>query len=292
MSVKVLNFPTLQAAWEGINEYMAFNEDEVRANGGGVYGTELVTYSTLVTVDKSWVDPNFDFGKALGYHNKKWTTLVKNYVDFDYLDLVKTEITRRRAKRAKSYNHAYHFANKYGGGKDCLISLVFSKRVSEEFPTVFFNVRTSEATSRLIFDFLLVQRIVEYVYGKDYPVEIHFYAPTMFITAERFSVYASWKGWENIEPHLGTGKFSQRIKKVWEDFTTIDVETIKYKAHKRCADITQRDEDGNSVRNAATMKAKTLKLSKHIQNLPIDIVTQKQINKYIKMKKKEEDENL
>ena len=161
---KSLQFATLQEAWEGINEYLVFNEAEVVSNGGGVYGTEFISYDTTITANRAWVDPNFDFGIILGYSNKKWTTLIKNYVDFDYLDLLKSEISIRLKKKSNSYNYAYHFANKYGGGKDCLLSLVFAKKISEDFPTVHFSVRTSEVTCRRIFDFLLVQRICEDIY--------------------------------------------------------------------------------------------------------------------------------
>lgn len=280
--VKIFNYETLQEAWEGTNMYMATNEEDVRANGGGVYGTELVAYNSLIIAKTSWVDPNFDFGKVLGYHSKKWTTLVKNYIDFNYLDLLKSEINRRRAKRAKSYNFAFHFANKYGGGKDCLISLNIYKKVSEEFPTVFFNVRVSEVTSRLIFDFLLVQRICEYIYGKDYPVEVQFFAPSMYVTAERFTMFASHYGWKKIRKQLGEGRFSDRIKQVYDHFQTVDVETIKYKAHRRCADVAQKDGEGNSVRETFSLKAKNLPLHKLITKLPEGIETQKQMNKYLK----------
>jgi hypothetical protein len=280
--VKIFKFENLQEAWLGVNEYMGTQEDDIRANGGGVYGTELVAYNSLIIANTSWVDPNFDFGTILGYHSKKWTTLVKNYIDFNYLDLLKSAINARRGKKAKSYNFAFHFSNKYGGGKDCLISLLFTKKVSEEFPTVFFNVRVSEVTSRLIFDFLLVQRICEYIYGKDYPVEVQFFAPSMYVTAERWSMYASYVGWEKMEPKLKSGKFSNRIRQVWDFFQTTDVETIKYKAHKRCADIVQKDDEGNSVRKTYSLKAKNLPLHKMITKLPEGIETQKQINKYLK----------
>lgn len=191
-----LTFMTLQEAWEEINLMLAEENPAILQHGGGIHGTEFIAYDTLIRVNSSKIDPDFNFGKVLGYTEKKWTSLVKNYVDFDYLDLVKSEITVRRGKNAKSYNYVFRFSNKHGGGKDCLISIIFSKRIGDEYPTAFFNTRVTEATSRLIFDFLLVQRIIEYVYGEDHPVHVNFFAPSIFITAERFSMFAHWKGWE------------------------------------------------------------------------------------------------
>lgn len=280
--VNVLNYATLQEAWEGINLHLVLNEDEVISQGGGVYGTEFIAYSMMVVANRAWVDPEFDFGKVLGYSLKKWTTLVKNYVDFNYLDLIKSEVNKRSSKNSKSYNYAFHFANKYSGGKDCLLSLVFSKKLSEEFPTVFFNVRVSEVTCRLIFDFLLVQRICEYIYGEDYPVEINFYAPSMFVTAERFTMFASWYGWKKIKKKLGDSKFNKRVLQVYNQLSTDDPETITWKSHKRCALAIQKDENGDSLKNVKSLKAKDLKLTKLIKNLPIDVITPKQFNKYIK----------
>lgn len=283
--VRILKYKTLQSAWIGVNKYLAQNEKEVCESeaGGGVYGTEYIAYNNMLMIDKAWVDPEFDFGKVLGYNIKKWTTLVKNYVDFNYLDLIKSEVTMRTKKKAKSYNYAYHFANKYGGGKDCLVSLVFSKRVGNDFPTVFFVVRTSEITCRLIFDFLLIQRICEYVFGEGYPVEIEMYLPSMYITAERFSMFADHYGWNKIKKKIdGTQKFSKRIIETYNLFKTKDVETIKYKVHLRCAQAIQKDENGDSIRNVKSMKAKDLPLLKIIQDLPSNIITKKQFNKYIK----------
>src|SRR5690606_31979735 len=239
--VNVLEFESLQAAWEGINMFLATADQKTlnEKGGGGMYGTEYISYNNLIIANSCCVDPKFDFGKVLGYTPRKWTTLVNNYVDFNYLDMLRSEITMRRGKNAKSYNYSFHFSNKAGGGKDCLISLVFSKRVDEPFPTVFFNVRTSEVTSRLLFDFLLVQRIVEYVYGEGHPAEVHFYAPSMFITAERFSMFAHWKGWDKIEKKLGNDRFQNRIRQVYNHFKTADLDTIRYKVHSRCAEVVQ-----------------------------------------------------
>lgn len=277
--VNVLEFESLQAAWEGINMYLATADQKtLKAKaGGGMYGTEYISYNNIIVANSAWVDPKFDFGKVLGYTPRKWTTLVNNYVDFNYLDMLRSEITMRRGKNAKSYNYAFHFSNHKGGGKDCLIALTFSKKVTDPFPTVFFTVRTSEVTSRLIFDFLLVQRIIEYVYGEGQPAEVVFYAPSMFITAERFSMFAKWKGRKNIWPQLGDDKFQNRVKQVYKYLKNTPLKEIKYKVHQRCAEMVQ----GIDVRGGQpdSMTAKSLKLSRIVPELDNDVVAMSKMKK-------------
>lgn len=90
-----LSFISLQEAWEEINLMLAESNEAILENGGGVHGTEFIAYDCLIKSNTSKIDPDFNFGKVLGYTDKKWTSLVKNYIDFDYLDLVKSEITVR-----------------------------------------------------------------------------------------------------------------------------------------------------------------------------------------------------
>src|SRR5690606_32951490 len=106
--INTLQFQTCQEAWEQINLKLASGSPDLLNDGGGNYGTEYISYSSLIVMNKVWVDPNFDFAQVLGYTIKKWTTLIKNYVDFNYLDLLKSAITERRGKKAKSYNYSFH----------------------------------------------------------------------------------------------------------------------------------------------------------------------------------------
>lgn len=272
-----LSFMTLQEAWEEINLMLAESNPAILQHGGGVHGTEFIAYDTLFRVNSSKIDPDFNFGKVLGYTEKKWTSLVKNYIDFDYLDLVKSEITMRRGKNAKSYNYTFRFSNKHGGGKDCLISIIFSKRIGDEYPTAFFNVRVSEATSRLIFDFLLVQRVIEYVYGEDHPVHVNFFAPSIFITAERFSMFAHWKGFKKTMKRIaGTGKFANRITQVYNHFLNTPSKDIKYKTHARCAEVLRKE--GHKVNQ--DVYARDLKLIKLLPELPQDVDTPNKVKKF------------
>jgi hypothetical protein len=267
MHITNLNFGSLQEAWEGINEYMAQEEKLITKRGGGVYGPELISYNNLVKATRAWVDPEFDFGKIFGYTNKKWSSLVNNYVEFNYLEMIRAEINLRRNRSARSYNFAYHFANHHGSGKDCLLALNFMKRLNVDHPIVLFTVRTSEVTRRLIFDFLLVQRIVEYVYGHN-DVEIQIYLPSMFIHAESFIMYNNHKSIKKLmKPYMGDLQlYQKRIISKLDEFMNIDVTTIKYKVHLRAAKQLQKDKDGQSISGRQSLKAKDLVLRKPISN--------------------------
>lgn len=257
------NFPDFQMAWEGINEFLANNELELKTKGyGGTYGTEIVVYNSIISVDLAKINEDFDFGKVLGYKNKKWSKLVNNYVDFNYLDLVKSEVVDREKKNAHSYNYTVHFDNSHGSGKDCLISLTFQRRVDEPDPKIIFTTRASEATKRMIFDFLLLQRMAEYVYGKGKKVTAELYMPFIYINVESFLIYLGWKGPEILKPENGDeySLFQQRILRRYEEFTTKHLDEIKYRVHKRAAAQIQKDKDGNSVSGVPSMLAKELQL--------------------------------
>lgn len=248
LKITQLEYPTLQAAWEGINEYLVNNEEKVKEAGGANYSTELVLYDTFIHVYKAWIDPNFNFGKALGYRYKKWSKLINNYVDFNYLDLVKSEVNSREKRKSAHYTFSFHFDNSHGSGKDCLIALTFCRRKGQENPFVIYNTRASEVTSRLIFDFLLIQRIIEYVYGKEKTVEVVCSIPFMFVNIERFLIYMAYKGRDCVKKQkygplnreLPKGEkyytpYQQKCLDKYDHFLTTPLEKIKYKVHKRSA---------------------------------------------------------
>src|SRR5690606_12852585 len=104
-SINNLYFSNLQEAWQGINEYLFLNEKEIEQKGGGAFGSEIVSFDNLVVIDRAIIDPEFDFGKKLGYAKQKWTSLVNNYCDYHYLDMVKAEVGRREKQKARMYNY-------------------------------------------------------------------------------------------------------------------------------------------------------------------------------------------
>jgi hypothetical protein len=286
-SVKVLTFDNLTSAWAGVNEYLLREESEVWARGGGIYGPEFVSYNNYVIVKDCRMDPDFDFGTILGYSDKKWASLKNNYLDLDYLDLVKSEVNSRQGKNAKSYNYSYHFKNYHGSGKDCLISLVFTKRIDNPIPIVVFNVRVSEVTKRLPFDFLLIQRMVEYVYGYEQKVELHMFAPSFYIAAEAVLMYTNYRSIRKVlkkQREEGTlGRFQSKVLKTLKEFLKPEALNMTFKTFLRTAEQIQKDENGRPVSGVIPMYARELQLFKNLQPYPADMVSPKERANYRKI---------
>ena len=252
--VKSLEFGSSQQAWEGINEYMANQDKEVTERGGNRYGPELVSYNHYIYIRKAWMDPELDLGLVLGYTRSKWTSLVNNYVDMDHLDLVKSMVREKEAKKSRSYNLSMLFDNSHNSGKGCLLSLTFSRRLDKDHPILTFNLRASEITKRLPFDLVLVQRIGEYVYGPDEHIAIQFFSAHIYLSAEAFSMYENHKEISSVVPN--ETPWHQKIHDTLKHMQTTDPALIKYKVHKRCALQLQFCEEGKPLSKKPSMKVK------------------------------------
>lgn len=283
MDIKFLEYPTMQAGWEGINEYLLLQVEEIYSRGGDMYSTEMISHDNYIYMRRGWIDPNFNFGRTLGYAKAKWSSLIGNYVDMKYLDLLRHEITHRVKKKSDSYNYAFHFSNHHGHGKDCLISLQFSKRVGEEEPVLIFNIRTSEVTKRLLWDFLLVQRIGEYVYGHN-KFAVMLFAPSMYITCESILMYHNVKDlYELIKtrPNAKMDKFQERTMKTLTEYLEHpDPDSIKYRVHRRSCMQIQRDEEGNPISGVKDLFAKDLYLAGWPLDVPKEAISKKQLRKH------------
>lgn len=225
-------YATAQEAWEKVNEWLATSEDEVKFMGGVRSGNNVISYDHFMEINKLWVDPRFDFGHMFGYKIQKWTKLITNYIDFDFLDIAKSQVQEKEIKKSYNYTVGFKFSNKHASGHGCLLSLVFTRRLKRDNPLIIMNIRSSEVTKRLLMDFLLVQRIAEYIYGKAHSASVLLFCGHMYLTAENFLMYHNHKdlnnlldGNENIIP--------KRIKALMEKFMGIDPETITYKVHRR-----------------------------------------------------------
>lgn len=287
---KILEFGSLQSGWEGINEYLFLECEEIVKRGGGLYGPEFVSYNNYVIMKRAWVDPEFDLGRVLGYHMKKWSSLVNNYVDLKYLDLLRSEMASRKRRGSRSFNYAFHFSNHHGSGKDCLISLNITKRVGIEQPIIVFTVRTSEVTKRLIFDFILVQRIGEYIFGHN-DFEVHLFAPSFFITAESFvmynnvkplhALYTNHKKLHKDEYRDDNHRFQKRVFDKYKEYMEHpNPRSIRFKVHRRSAIQIRKDDKGDPISGVKPLLVKNLQLDELPLNLPKDVITRKQINKH------------
>jgi hypothetical protein len=285
LKVKEFNFKDAQLAWAGLNEYLATQEKEVYARGGGRYGPALRSYDNIVYIRDGRIDPNFDFSSMLGYTGQKWTSLVKNYVDLNYLDLVKSEILRREKTKSRSYNFSFHFSNKYHSGKDCLISISFIRRLDKDRPMLIFTTRATEVTKRLIFDLLLIQRIGEYVYGEGTRFEVMLFLPMMYISAEHFTYYHAYKPIPRV---LGMpknkgklGKFSARCWEIYRRFKKIDVTKVKFKSDQKAIAQLQRVVAGKSL--GKPLIAEQLRLGTIIE-FPEDCISPKERKRFVRLR--------
>ena len=284
-----LEFDDLFSAWVGVNFHLVKNENKINQLGlGGLYGPAIHAYNVYIRVKSAKTyQEDWDISKYLGYTKKKWTTLVRNYVDMNYLDMVKNEINSRRTKKSRSYNYSLHFRNKYGSGKDCLICLNFCRRLGIDYPIVVFTMRTSEVTKRLIFDFILAQRLIEYVYGEDVHVELHFTAPTVFLNVDSFTLMNNVKSIRKFldkVPENERGSIWKQTNETFTYFMNTNPNNITWKSNRRAAVHIQRDENGKLKHSRSGLPLKDLKLIEQ-DILPETIITKYQKNKHLKSNK-------
>lgn len=241
--VTEFEYGSSQSAWEGINEHFLLNEESIVKSGGTRYGALLVGYDFIVRIRKLWVDPEFDYGKMFNYRRQKWVSLVNNYVDFNYLDLVKADVLDREKKKASSYNVSFIFGNSHGSGKGCLLNLTFTRRPQDGHPILIATLRSSEIVKRLNFDFLLIQRMGEYVYGEGVHLGAILYFPNIYTSAETSAMYNTHRKLkrlfkENIKANT-MPPFQQKVWESFEKYSTVDQATINYKVHLRVAKALQ-----------------------------------------------------
>lgn len=277
MKINKFRFKNFEQAWEQLNEYMVNNQDEVINRGGALNGSEIILHDVIVEVKKPRISPDFNFGISLGYTIKKWSKLISNYVNMNYLDLVKAEVQAREAKKEKNYNISFHFDNAHKSGKDCLISLTFCRRKNENRPLAIYYTRACELTSRAIFDFLLIQRILEYVYGNKPNVRVLCHIPYMFVNAQRFLIYMAYKGKQCVTGD--STKYQKSLLISYQKFMETPPQDIKYKVYRRAALQLQKDPlTGRALSGKADLLAKDVAFPYNIKIRVKEVAELKQIN--------------
>lgn len=243
---------TSQECWEWINEFLITKEEKVKRKGGVRTGSQVISYDHFMEINKMWVNPEFDFGFMFGYKKQKWTILKSNYVDMNMVDLVKSEVLEREYKKTQNYNLAFKFSNHHGSGHGCLISLVFQRRHTHDVPIILVNIRSSEVTKRLLMDFLLVQRITEYIYGEDQSVSMKLYCGNVWSAAENAIMYHNHKDiFSFTDPEHSS--MEKKIHEVYKKFMKPESLNINYKVHLRAVKRLQKLE-------IASLKAQDLLL--------------------------------
>lgn len=212
--------------WEKINE--AF----LTADGNLNFvckGRATYLYDYVVGIKNPKLDVGFDFGRHFNYTISKWRSLVVNYISREELSYIAREIREEENKKSRSYALALQFKNKHGHGKNCLLSMVFSRRPGKDKPNICVFLRASEITKRLICDLLLFQRIGEYVYkDTQFTLTIHF--NQMFNDDTVLLMYHAHKNILDmgIKPEL-----EDRLKYLLK----CDPSEIKYKVHRRALKV-------------------------------------------------------
>lgn len=236
---KTLSFLTSQEAWEGLNELFIYREESIVLRNGTRTGNQLIAYDTFVNISKLWMDPTLDFNRLFNYKKNKWVTLVNNYVDRNYLDIVKMDVKTREAKKDNTYNVSYQFSNQHNHGKGCLLSITFARRPYFPDPLLIVHLRSSEIVKRLGLDFLLVQRIAEYVYGEGVNAGAKFYFPNMYTMAEISPLYGIHKPITQEQHPGGECPFFNKILKSLLTLQASDPDTMKFHMFARSARAVQ-----------------------------------------------------
>lgn len=213
--MKSFVFKTGDEAWASINK-MFIEQDErlgLFSDGQGASITNsLYTYGMSVLIEEAKFDPEFDFGKIMGYTQSKWSSLLNNYLDLDSLDKLKLQI--RELEKNKAINRNYHigfnFADSHGNGKGCLVSGMFSRMIGIDKPRLTIVMRASDVVTRLPWDLLLAIRMGEYVFGHtEFTIEL--FIRSAFADDTSLMLY---NGYESIEPIIEKIKNEERRKRL------------------------------------------------------------------------------
>lgn len=216
-SLHQLEFSTSQEAWEKLNEAFLRLDPLLFSSGATANSGVAVVYNVFIKIRKAWVDPDFDYGRCFNYKETKWTTLLNNYIDFNKLDLMRSKLRTLKKSYNQNYNVTYMFNNHHDNGKQCLIAATFSKRFQEDVPVITMILRSSEITKRLIFDFLLVQRMAEYIYGKECTVQINLFATQMYGNAETLMMYHTHRPLKKVLKGV-KNPWTNRVLEVFDKF--------------------------------------------------------------------------
>lgn len=200
-------------AWVNIVKMFINQEPSLFEEGQGAIITgSSYTYGLTLLINEAKFDPEFDFGKIMGYTQGKWSSLLNNYLDLDAMDVLKAQI--REFEKNKAVNRNYHigfnFADSHGNGKGCLVSGVFSRMIYIDKPRLTIIMRASDVVTRLPWDLLLACRIGQYVYGHD-EFTIELFIRSAFADDISLMLY---NGYEPIEPLIKAVENDDRRKKL------------------------------------------------------------------------------
>lgn len=232
------------SAWEDLNRVflIGFNDLGFIRKSGCSY-----LYDLVVRIKNPSFDPEFDFGSHFNYSMAKWKSLVSNYIDKEALSSIKGEVLKEESKgKSRIYNLALQFNNKHKHGKNCLLSIIFSRRAGNTTPTLIIYLRSSEVTKRLACDLLLFQRIGEYVYGeKEFEMIVHFNQlfnddTVLLMYHAHENLFDLIRGYTKIVDEPTKNRLLS-LRKELKELLSKDPMDIKYKIYRRVARSIQRE---------------------------------------------------
>lgn len=230
-------FDNSMTAWEGLNEAFLRNDEWLNA----CYNSHcLYAYDITIGIRNPQVDPDFDFGRHFNYTPNKWRQLVNNYLDTRELKELRDEIDLLEFNK-KDYALALQFSNNHQHGKNCLLSMVFSRRPRREKPNICVFLRASEVTKRLICDLLLFQRIGEYVY-RDEPFTLTIHFNQIFNDDSVLLMYHVHRDVFEIMKAKGIARERQEeITSLLKKLIAMEPDKVKYKVHRRAVKVLRPD---------------------------------------------------
>lgn len=242
-TIHSLEFATSQEAWEKLNEGFLRLEPILFKKGAIANAGLAVVYNVFIKIRKAWIDPDFNYGRCFNYTATKWSSLLNNYIDFNKLDLIRSRLRTLKASYNQNYNISYLFNNHHDNGKQCLLAATFSKRFQEDIPVITMVVRASEITKRLIFDFLLIQRMAEYVYGPGQSVQINLFATQMYGNVETLLMYDAYKPLKKVLKGCDKkNPWIVRINEVYDKFKNgTEKQFSSFKVFFRCFKVLRPD---------------------------------------------------
>ena len=279
-----LEFATSQEAWESLNEAFLRLDPVIFGKGAVANSGVAMSYNVFIKIRKAWMDPDFNYGRLFNYTEAKWTSLLNNYIDFNKLDLLRSKLRFLKVKYSQNYNISYVFNNKHDNGKQCLLAATFSKRFDGDVPVITMVLRASEITKRLAFDFLLVQRMAEYVYGPQQTVQINLFCTQMFGNVETLLMYHTHKPLKKVLKGVDN-PWADTLKAKLKDIQSSPEEKYSsFKVFFRSFIVLRPDLYEKSYRN---MYAKDLLLEYEDIEYPEDCISYSQRKKYKKKYLKE-----
>lgn len=251
--MKSFIFENGHQAWSEINKLFINQDPELFSeNQGAIITNSLYTYGLSVLITNAEFDPEFDFGKILGYSQSKWSSLLGNYLDLDSMDSLKLQIRELEKNKTinRNYNIGFNFADAHGNGKGCLMSGMFSRMINIDKPRLTILMRASDIVTRLPWDLLLSIRIGEYIYGhKDFTIEL--FIRSAFADDTSLMLY---NGYEPIEPLIKAIEDEKRRKRLSKTLRRVkraadDGVDPKYQAYMRVYKIFNPEKYGKEKKS-------------------------------------------